>query len=53
MTKVTQSLKSATRRTAFLAIAAVGLAACNMATGDNYPAIGSRVANFENISAVR
>ena len=53
MTKVTKSLKSATRRTAILAVAAVGLAACNITTGDLYPAIGSRVANFENITAVR
>lgn len=53
MTNVTKSFKSATRRTAFLAVAAIGLAACNITTGDLYPAIGSRVETFENITAVR
>ena len=53
MTKVSKSLKSRARRTAIMAVAAVGLGACNMATGDLYPAIGSRVQNFENIGAVR
>ena len=53
MTNVPESLKSASRRSALMAVAAVGLAACNFATADIYPAIGSRVANFENITAVR
>ena len=30
MTNVTKSFKSATRRTAYLAVAAIGLAACNI-----------------------
>jgi hypothetical protein len=53
MTNITKTVKSASLRTAVLAVAAIGLAACNMATGDNYPGIGSRVANFENITTVR
>ena len=53
MTNVTKSFKSATPRTAFLAVAAIGLAACNITTGDLYPAIGGRVETFENITAVR
>ena len=53
MTKVTKSLKSATRRTAILAVAAVGLAACNITTGDLYPAIGSRVVARETVRAMR
>ena len=53
MTNVAKSLKSVTRRSVLMATAAMALAACTVTTGDQYPAIGSRVANFENITAVR